>query len=210
MLSKISKNPVVNFLIAVGGIIFTIMFAVGFYFLVEQKEVQPRYAVSEPETLAEATADAPGLKLLWEDEEIKNVHTINIVIWNAGRQFLDKNAISATDPIRIAYPSDIQMLYARFVRTSRDSLEFTATDLADRGMKAIQIEIVGDEALEWKDGGLLKILYSGPSTKEFVVTGRIKGSRQGFIKVDWFVISSGNSGLWYGAITWGLMCSFHK
>jgi hypothetical protein len=191
VLSKIAKNPVVNLLIGVGGIIIGLAFAAGFYFLVEQKEIKPRYAVSEPETLAEATADAPGLTLLWEGEEIENVHTIDVVIWNAGRQFLDKNAISATDPIRITYPPGVKILYRKFVRTSRDSLEFTATDLAGAGTRAIQVEIVGDEALERKDGGLLKILFSGPSTKEFGVTGRIKGSREGFTKADWDRISSG-------------------
>jgi hypothetical protein len=189
MLSKISKDPVANFLIGVGGIIVGIVFAVGFYFLVEKKEAQPRYAVSEPETLAEATADAPGLKLLWEEEEIENVHTIDVVIWNAGRQFLDKNAISATDPIRITYPPGVKILYMKFTRTSRDNLKFTATDLAAAGTSAIQVGIVGDEALERKDGGLLRVLFSGPSTEEFVVTGRIKGSREGFIEVDWDRIS---------------------
>ena len=195
MLSKISKNPVTNFLIGVGGIIIGIVFAVGFYFVVERKEIQPRYAVSEPETLAEATADAPGLKLLWEEEEIENAHTIDIVIWNAGRQFLDKSAISATDPIRVTYPPDVQILYAKFIRTSRDNLQFTTNDLTSAGTRAIQLEIVGDEALERRDGGLLKILFSGPPSNEFVINGRIKGSREGFKRVDWDEVASVPEGL---------------
>ena len=69
VLSKIAKNPVATLLIGVGLTIVGIGFAVGFYFLVEQKEIKPRYAVSVPETLAEATADAPGLKLPWEDKD---------------------------------------------------------------------------------------------------------------------------------------------
>jgi hypothetical protein len=196
MLSKIIKSPVTGFVIGIGGIIF----AVVFYFVVEQKEVKPRYAVSEPETLAEATADAPGLRLLWEDEEIENVHTINIVIWNAGRQYLDKDSISATDPIRITYPPGAKILYMKFTRTSRDNLKFTATDLADAGTSAIQVGIVGDEALERKDGGLLHVLFSGLSTEEFVVTGRIKGSREGFTKVDWGRISASGFG-WIALVT---------
>jgi len=191
MVSKIIKHPVT-------GIVISIVVTAAFFFFIEQKEIKPRYAVSEPETLAEATADAPGLELLWEGEKIENVHSISIVIWNAGRQFLDKNSISMTEPIRIAYPPSVKILYANFTRTSRDGLKFTVTDLAGTGVSAMQIEIVGDEALEWKDGGLLKILYSGPRTEEFVVTGRIKGSKEGFARADWNGIST--SGLRFESI----------
>jgi hypothetical protein len=141
------------------------------------------------------------LTLLWEGEEVENVHTIDVVIWNAGREYLDKNSISATDPIRITYPPGVKILYMKFTRTSRDNLEFTATDLADAGTSAIEVGIVGDEALERKDGGLLRILFSGSGTEEFVVTGRIKGSREGFTKADWHRISSGP--VWVFLVTAG-------
>ena len=49
----------------------------------------------------------------------------------------------------------------------------------------MQIQMVGDEALERKDGGILRILYTGENTRDFMVTGRVKGSKQGFIETGW-------------------------
>jgi len=183
VLSRVIRNPVTQ--IALGVIV-----AWGFFYFVERKEIVPRYAVSEPELIAERTADAPGLQLFWEGEEIKNVYSTKIVIWNAGRQFLDKSSMSSTDPLRVVYPSDIKILYAKFVKTSRNNLTLDVTDRTHQGMNALEINIVGDEALERGDGGLLKILFIGPPTDDFVVTGRIKGSREGPTQVEWRNIST--------------------
>jgi hypothetical protein len=190
-LNSIIKHPFTTkiFDIVIGG------FLVGavVYFVVEQKEIEPRYAISTPEMIAEATADAPRLKLLWDNEEVHNVYTLKIAIWNAGREYLDKNSISATDPIRVMIPPNVQILYADFIRTSRENLDLDATDLSSTGTKAIQIEIVGDEALERNDGGVLKILYTRQSNHN----GRIKGCRQGFKEVGWATVTLPPYSYWW-------------
>jgi len=186
-LNSIIKHPFTTkiFDIVIGG------FLVGaiVYFVVEQKEIKPKYAISNSEMIAETTSGAPRLKLLWDNEEVQNVYSLKIAIWNAGREYLDKSSISATDPIRVTYPPDVQILYADFIRTSRENLDLDASDLSSMGTKAIQIEIVGDEALEQKDGGVLKILYTGHDSDGFAVSGRIKGSKQGFKEVGWSSIT---------------------
>lgn len=176
-------NPIIKYLLT--NILLAFVVGVAVYFIIEQKEIEPRYAISNSEMLAETTVDAPRLKLLWDNEEVQNVYSLKIAIWNAGREYLDKNSISATDPIRVMIPPGVRILYADFIRTSRDNLSFTATDLSDTGTSVIQIQIVGDEALEHKDGGVLKILYTGQNSDKFAVTGRIKGSKQGFKEVSW-------------------------
>lgn len=182
-INSIMEHPLIKLLLSIvssfiiGGVLV--------FYWVEQKEIEPRYAVSNSEMIAEATTDPSRLRLLWDNEEVQNVYSIKIAIWNAGRQYLDTTSISATDPIRVTYPSDIQILYADFIKTSRDNLSLTATDLYSTGTRAIQIEIVGDEALEKRDGGVLKILYTSQSSDEFAVTGRIKGSKQGFKRISW-------------------------
>jgi len=176
-------KPIITFVLT--QILLAFVISAAAYFILEQKEIKPRYAISTPEMIAEATVDTPRLKLLWDNEEVQNVYSLKIAIWNAGREYLDTASISATDPIRVIYPPGVEILYADFIRTSRGSLSLTATDLSNTGTRAIQIQIVGDEALEQKDGGVLKILYTGQSSDEFAVTGRIKGSKQGFKEVSW-------------------------
>jgi hypothetical protein len=130
------------------------------------------------------------LQLLWEGEEIENVYSTNIVIWNAGRQFLDERLISSTDPLRVAYPSDIEVLYAKFVETSRDGLELSVFDRSEQGENALVIDIVGDDALEHGEGGRLKVLSTGPPGERFLVMGRIKGSRKGPVEHGWHAVNT--------------------
>ncbi len=184
-------KPILTFVLT--QILLALLISATAYFIFEHKDIKPRYAISSPEMVAEATADAPRLKLFWDNEEVKNVYSLKIAIWNAGREYLDKSSISATAPIRVTYPPDVQILYADFIRTSRDNLSFTATDLSSTSTRAIQIQIVGDEALEQKDGGVLKILYTGQGSDEFAVTGRIKGSKQGFKEVSWAALTKEGS-----------------
>lgn len=155
------------------------------YFFVEQRKVEPRYAVSEPELLAEQTTDTPRLTLLWYGEEIENVYSIKIAIWNAGKEWLDSDRLSDSDPVRVICPQETQILYNDFIKTSRSSLDFDTTDLIDGEVNSIQLKIKDDESLYKGDGGILKILYSGGSTSDFTVTGRVKGSPMGFVKTDW-------------------------
>jgi hypothetical protein len=161
------------------------MLAAAFWYIVERKEIEPKYAISEPQRVTEGQWDAPGSKLLWDNEQVENVYSVRIAIWNNGRQYLDNVSISATDPLRVTYPPGVKILYADFFRTSRAGLAFEATDLSSAGTDAIRLEIVGDEALERHDGGVLAVLYTGERSDPFTVVGRIKGCKDGFVRVDW-------------------------
>lgn len=166
------------------GMIVGALSMIVLFVLLGRQGVEPRYAVSEPELLVEQTFDAPGLTVLWDGKEIKNVYSVKIAIWNAGRQYLDRNRLSNSDPVRVVYPQGARILYHDFIKTSRSSVDFDTIDLADTGTSAIQIEILDDEALDQGDGGVMKILYTGEYSKEFAVMGRIKGSK-GFKRVGW-------------------------
>ncbi len=176
---KFLGNPIV-------GIVIGILITAGFFYWVERKEVEPTYAITVPELLASQTNDAPNLKLYWDDEEIEDIFSVKIVFWNAGREYLDKDSISDTDPLRIQVPSGINILYAEFIQTSRDNLVLSTTiKQLDNDTTEIIIDIVGDEALERKDGGILKILFTGAMEEdEFQVIGRIKGS-SGIKQQEW-------------------------
>ncbi len=175
------KHPITSLVIGIIGVLLAVLF----YFL-SLKEIKPRYAVSEPELIAEQTLDTPKLKLLWDDIEIKDISSAKIAIWNSGWQYLDDSSISNTDPIRVLIPEGVTVLSSSFIQTSRDKLRFkTSIKTSAKNEQYILIEIDGDEALEHNDGGVLKILFTGKSTKSFVIDGRIKGSKEGFVKTAW-------------------------
>ena len=61
-----------------------------FYFL-ERKEIEPRYSISGTELLAEQLENNNNLKLFWDGKEIQNIRSIEIAIWNAGKQIIKKD-----------------------------------------------------------------------------------------------------------------------
>ena len=162
-----------------------------FLFFAGRKGVEPRYAILNSSLLAEAVNEEPKLKILWEEMEVLNVRSVDIAVWNAGAEYLDKRRISQTDPIRIIVPDDIDLLYTKIVRTSRETLLFTLQEKSDSTVhREIEINFNEDEALEKDDGLLIRILYTGPEVDDFKVAGRIKGAKSGFKQVNWTSITA--------------------
>jgi len=173
------KNHSIDIIIAIAITSF-------FFYFVERKEIEPRYAVSNIELIAEQTFDAPELKLFWDGQEIQEVQSIKIAIWNSGKQYISEENISDNKPIMVNIPSGIQILYAEFIETSRPTLQFSTKFLpSEIDRQTIRITIVGDDAIEKDDGGVIKILFTGTPQDDFAVTGRIFGSKEGLKKSNW-------------------------
>ena len=172
---KILKHPVT-------GILITVVISFGLFYA-SKKEVSPKYTISKTTLLAKVNSSTPRLQLLWDGKEIPNIHSVNVALWNHGRKFLDKKDISLTDPIKLVYPDNIEILFYKFSNTSRANLSFT-TVLQNQSHEIV-IEINGDEGLENGDGGVLNLLYSGPEDAQFSIKGRIKGVPNGFVEVMW-------------------------
>ena len=167
------QHPFVNLIV---GVLVTAMF---FYF-VERKEIDPRYTVRENELIAAQTSDAPELELYWNGEKINDVYSIKIAFWNSGKQFLSMDNVSNVNPIHIVVPNGVQILFAEVTKTSRPTLKFSTTFISET--KEIRINILDDEVMEFMDGGVVKILYTGTPDSDFYVAGRIKGNNTGFQK----------------------------
>jgi hypothetical protein len=166
--------------------IAALVFSCFFFYFVELKEIKPVYSIDEINSIASQTADAPDFKIFWKDKEINNLKSVEITLWNNGKQYIDNNSISGTDPIQIEFPDGIEVLNVDLVKTSRPELNFNYTYFpSNEDRKSIIINIVGDEALEKFDGVKMKIYFTGVIEEEFVVKGRVFGSKQGFTKVKW-------------------------
>ena len=169
-------------------IIVAIAITAAFFYFVERKEIEHRYSVSPIELIAEQLDDSPNFKILWDDEEIQNIKSVKIAFWNAGKQYISKDNISETNPLGISIPSGAKILYAEFIKTSRSDLDLnTSYNPSNIAPQFIEIEIIGDEAIEKNDGGVIKILFTGDTKDDFALTGRIFGSQNGFKEMGWQV-----------------------
>ncbi|WP_105171246.1 hypothetical protein [Pseudoalteromonas sp. T1lg24] len=175
MFNKIIKHPLT-------GILIGISVSVILYFSAKS-EVEPKYATQTPRLLAEVTDKTGDLTLLWKKNKIDNLYSTDVLLWNAGNNYLDKSMFSATDRLRLCPNKNTNIFQARFIKTSRETLQFSLEENGEEG--CLFINIIGDEAIESGDGGLINILFSGNQESKFSINGRIKGYKDGFQAAEW-------------------------
>lgn len=174
----VAKHPFSGVLI---GITIAILI-----FILSRMAKEPVYVVSPWELVAQTVNGEEKLKIIWNNEEIKNVASVKIGIWNDGSRFIDKNDVSSTNPIRIKPMEKVDILAVQVLKTSRPTLKFDRKIETDaNGIESVVIKIKEDEALEKLDGALFHILFSGPQECTWKVIGRIKGVPKGFQPRDW-------------------------
>jgi hypothetical protein len=175
---KIATHPVMGLVVAI---------AVGFgtYFLSKSTK-EPVFAVSPAELVAQTVNGEGNLKVLWQDKEIPNAASVKIAFWNQGSQYIDRNDISTTEPLRFQSAEKVKILSVSQLASSRSAVKFSWQKQIDgQGGESAVLSIEGDEALERFDGAAFHILFSGPLTSTWIVVGRIKGVPEGFSKKDW-------------------------
>lgn len=190
--------------LGVFGAIASLVGLVPLFFGKGQPSVEPTYAVGWHDLIAATSDKAPKLTLTWGGTEYANVYIARIAIWNQGRHFMDKTLMSSTDPIRVVYPEGIKVLSAQIAFTSRSSLNLNARTETYHGQDVVVLEVVGDDALEYHEGGILNVTYTkteavglfgqvrGPfpdSPADFEVKGRVKGSVNGFRRMPFYDVT---------------------
>ena len=173
----ILKHPVTG--VTAGAVVSAYFYFIGI------ARVEPRFASSPAELLAEKSAKAPMMSIMWNTTEVANVRSADVALWNGGRMYIDNALVSPTEPIQIRPSVDISILSAQPIVTSRTNLHFATSISGSNLSQVVTVDVVGDEALEEHDGCIIKILFTGDAPCEFSVTGRIKGCSKGFERVDW-------------------------
>jgi len=162
------KHPVIWFVLS--SVVAILLF------FASSASIEPRYFVDKTATIASSLDGNENLEVLWNGEEIENVKSTQVALWNAGRKYLDKISISEDSPIKIHLSNGGRILSHKILKVSRGSLEFDV-DVKDDNLV---INFKNDEALEKNDGLLIEVLYTGNSESSLVVQGRIKGVPDGF------------------------------
>lgn len=193
MLKKLLENPVITLLLIFGV-------PLGFH-LYSTKIMKPTYAISKAELIAKSIDSIPELKVLWKGKELKNIYSQHIVLFNNGRQYIDKSNISTTNPITISLPSNIEILFYKITKTSRSDLNFNLSKIEKELSTKLTATLEGDNSLEYKDGGVVSILYSGEPSKNIKVSGKIKGVHN-LKRIEWFDIDPMQSSIRLSFIMW--------
>jgi hypothetical protein len=176
---SVLSHPITAVLVSAIGIWCSIML-----YVINNADISPQYAVRNSDIIASMKDNINGLKIMLNNKQIDSARIVRMAIWNSGRVPIDKAAILANQPICINYPESVSILDYRVSATSRSNLNFLLHP-ASNGAHCLEIEIGGDEALEQDDGALVELLYAGPEDASFLVSGRVKGAKEGFQKQSW-------------------------
>jgi|GEM_PF-2541015 len=191
------KSPITALFIAV--LIST------FFYFISLSCKTPAYYISNPELIAQK-ADKK-LKIQYDNLEIDNIYSANLILWNDGDKMIDYNDFIIDKPIKIFTKDSIKILSVSLSKTSRSDLKFN--NIIDND--TIKISLKNDEAFEEGDGAKFLILFNKKNgiteNPTFELDSRIKGTQNGFEFKDLSNFKSKNdkSSLY---VLWGVIIFF--
>ena len=139
-------------------------------FLLAQKERDIRYTTSASPTTIVKNGQSSNLRVYYQDKELtSDVTSIQIAIWNAGRESVKReNILSKTLALKLNPPSRI--LEARVKKVTRNIVNFQL----DTSESAAGILNCSWDILEPGDGALLEVFQAG-TFAGIVSEGAIEG-----------------------------------
>jgi hypothetical protein len=155
--------------ITTGLAILGIAFAVYTHFSTERFR-KLTYYVNPARTVVIKSGETTSLRVLHRGQDIKgDVTAAQIWVWNEGNEPIRKEDI--LDEIRIVTSPQAPILEASVRRVTRDVLHFGLDD----SRRAYGIIPLSWKILERNDGGVVQLIYAGPTTVEISVVGTIVG-----------------------------------
>lgn len=170
-INALASNPWITlggFFIGILGVVLAIVF-----YVKSKKDRLPCYEVSG-NTLIEGVDKAlDGLQLQYKGKQQNRITVTKIVLWNDGRETIDKNNIVPTDPVRVICPVDIDILDIQVTQVSSNA---NAIELCEPSKDGENTSYpINFEYLDHKDYLVIQIVHNGDETRKFSVKGKIKG-----------------------------------
>jgi hypothetical protein len=163
---KYCTDPAVAFIIAILAII--ISFATSYYFYKVSAKVRDLSFYTNPNTTIIVQSNTVSdLAVTYQGQTITNgFYGQQIAIWNEGKEAIETKDI--LQQIIIKPPSGVQILQPKVAKRSRDLTGFRIVTNT-----ALEVVLTWD-ILEYRDGGVLQIFYTGNAKNAFTVEGALR------------------------------------
>jgi len=140
-----------------------------------KREKLPRFGY-ESRTLVEGISSAlSGLKVVFLGTSQDRITVTRFYFWNAGEEPIRRADLVKSAPIRIDGPSTARILVATTVYKTDPAANFSVIQCIDSSpQQHLEIEF---DYLDHRDGGVIQIVHTGPSSANFQVSGKIIGAR---------------------------------
>lgn len=163
-------EKIMSYILAIIGFILAYIF-----YKLSRKEKRPLYVTKNIPIIGQQHATlSSDIKIFYKERLINQVSICRIAIENNGKALIDKGDIVSTDPLKIIFDKDIQILSVKIIKISRDPINFKITE--------IQKNIINFtfDFLDKNDKAIFEVIYDGEATIKPVIKGTIKGATKGF------------------------------
>jgi hypothetical protein len=164
-----------GFIFGAVGIILTI------YFYFKSKESkEPVFFYLTFQDIKKLNEENSKIKVVYDNEEVEQVFTTYLWIWNQGRRPIKSTDIPDQQPISIKLldsNKNAKILDWQLLKVSRDEINFGFVG-GDKGSLGL-----GFDFLDYKDGAAIEIQHTGNAESKFSVDGVILGCPEGIGRI---------------------------
>jgi hypothetical protein len=169
---EILKDPLVGFLLAVVGIILSVLF----YLLGRRSNSKPRMAYQLNDFMVIGQPDVTSLgeiKILFNNAPVPRVVVTQVAVWNAGNVVVRGSDIVSANPLAVSFGDGALVLHTQRVKATQEVNDFRITPVEDRSQALLEFDY-----LNARDGATFQIIHTGTKDKSKVI-GSIRGIPKG-------------------------------
>lgn len=179
--SKLESSYIVNFVESLPSNPWIILYsliisALSFFgmlaiYVITKKEKIPFYSIKSTNIFQGLTGQFKPLKIEYNGEEIENLTTTKLFLWNGGKETIDKNDITELEPLKIKVTDNYKMLDINILESSKIANNFKYTLSHDLSELLLTFDYI-----DKNEGIVIQIIHTGKSEDDIKLIGLIKGA----------------------------------
>ena len=146
-------------------------------YMMTKKEKRPFYSIKSTSIFQGLTGKFKPLKIEYDGEEIENLTTAKLFLWNGGKETINKNDIAELEPLTIKVTDNYKMLDVTILESSKIANNFKYTLSNDLSKLLLTFDYI-----DINEGVVIQIIHTGKSKDDIELTGLIKGSGEPIYK----------------------------
>lgn len=152
------------------------------FYLKSRKRKKPCYEMYSINLLNSELKHLKDIEIIYKGNYVKNLTATKLAFWNAGNETIDKSDIPESAPLTITGNNGTTIYHAEVISSSDASNQIRIEEnniVDDSDPNAIDITesyIIKFDYLDQWQKGEIRILHSGISDKDIIVTGKVKGA----------------------------------
>jgi hypothetical protein len=166
-----SNSDLLNLASIVTGIIGIIA---GFIIARRSQRVNkaPCWTITTTNLIEDYSAALDGLKVTFNDNDVKDLSVSRIAFWNAGTASIDYEDVTSDEPFRVMGIGEVKILDAIRVHSNEKTNNFSVAP-ANEHMALLNFKYLGE-----KQGAIIQIVHTGLGSDDIKVVGVIKEGKK--------------------------------